>query len=111
MPSFALLRAISYINSVVFLALLVCWAAPGMQRVTTVLGWCHGLMWIGLTILCLIALGRRIIPFWLAVVVTVIGGFGPFIGSIGFWIETRRRGLRGDHMQAASKSPQAPTPV
>ena len=34
------------------------------------------------------------IPFWLAVVVTVIGGVGPYAGIIGFVIESRRRARR-----------------
>jgi len=111
MPSFALLRAISYTNSVVFIGLLACWLAPGLQGATTVLGWCHGWLWIVLTVLCLIALGRRIIPFWLAVVVTIIGGFGPFIGSIGFWVETRRRALADGGGDASTSSPQAASPA
>ena len=31
------------------------------------------------------------IPFWLAVMVAVLGGLGPFAGSIGFVVAERRR--------------------
>ncbi|MDX6565474.1 MAG: hypothetical protein QOE10_1136, partial [Gaiellales bacterium] len=34
------------------------------------------------------------IPFWLAFLVVVIGGVGPFAGSAGFIYETRRRQRR-----------------
>jgi len=33
----------------------------------------------------------RVIPYWLAVDVAVLGGLGPFAGSIGFVVEQRRR--------------------
>jgi hypothetical protein len=32
-----------------------------------------------------------VIPFWLAVTVAVLGGLGPFAGSIGFVVAERRR--------------------
>ena len=92
MGLFELLRALSFLNSTVFTFLLFFWLAPGYEAETTVLGWCHGCMWIVLSLLSLVALRRRVIPFWLAVVVTVIGGVGPYAGSIGFVVETRRRG-------------------
>jgi hypothetical protein len=31
-----------------------------------------------------------VIPPWLGVMVAVIGGVGPFAGSIGFYLEERR---------------------
>jgi hypothetical protein len=91
MGLFELLRALSFLNSTVFTFLLFFWLAPGYEAETAVLGWCHGCMWIVLSLLSLVALRRRVIPFWLAVVVTVIGGVGPYAGSIGFVIESRRR--------------------
>jgi hypothetical protein len=33
------------------------------------------------------------IPFWLAVVVAVVGGVGPYAGTAGFVVETRNRRL------------------
>ena len=83
----------SFVNSTVFTLLLVCWLAPGLETETTVFGWMHGCMWIALSILCLVALGRRVIPFWLAVVVTVVGGVGPYAGTAGFVVESRNRRL------------------
>ena len=88
---FGFLRALSFANSVVFAALLFCSLAPGYDGATTVLGWTHGWMWIGLSLLSILAVRRGVIPFWLAVVVTVVGGVGPFAGSAGFVVESRRR--------------------
>ena len=34
--------------------------------------------------LCIIAVRLRVIPLWLAVLVAIVGGIGPFAGSIGF---------------------------
>ena len=83
----------SFTNSAVFSALLAFWLLPGHETETTVCGWAHGCLWIALSILCLVAVSRRAIPFWLAVVVTVVGGVGPFAGTAGFVLETRRRRL------------------
>jgi len=87
MGLFELLRALSFLNSTVFTLLLIFWLAPGYRTETTVFGWCHGCMWIALSVLSLVALRRRVIPFWLA----VVGSVGPYAGSIGFVIESRRR--------------------
>ncbi|MDQ6749999.1 MAG: hypothetical protein M3Z33_04515 [Actinomycetota bacterium] len=91
MRLFRLLRALSFVNSTVFTLLLVFWLAPGFETETTICGWGHGCLWIGLSLLSLGALRRRVIPFWLAVVVVVIGGVGPYAGTVGFLVEGRRR--------------------
>lgn len=91
MSLFALLRALSFLNSLVFLGLLLFWLLPGHEAETRVFGWGHGSLWIVLSLLSLVALRRHVIPFWLAVVVVVIGGVGPFAGTAGFVVETRRR--------------------
>ena len=95
MGLFELLRALSFLNSTVFTFLLFFWLAPGYATATTVFGWAHGCRWIVLSLLSIVAGRRRGIPFWLAVVVAVIGGVGPYAGSIGFVVETRRRNARG----------------
>jgi hypothetical protein len=90
---FSLLRAMSFANSAIFSALLFFWLSPGYETETTVCGWGHGCLWIALSLLCLVAVRLRAIPFWLAVVVTVVGGVGPFAGTAGFVVESRRRRL------------------
>lgn len=91
MSLFALLRAMSFANSAMFTCLLVVWLTPGLQAATTVFGWAHGCLWIALSLLSLVAVRRGAIPFWLAVTVVVVGGVGPFAGTVGFVVETRRR--------------------
>jgi hypothetical protein len=88
---FTVVKAISFFSSAAFALLLVCWIAPGLQDETAVLGWVHGITWIGLALLAAYAQRRGDLPFWLAFLVVVIGGVGPFAGSAGFVYETRRR--------------------
>jgi hypothetical protein len=90
--TFRRLEAASFTHSVIYLGLLVCAFALGSpQPETFVLGLAHGVMWIGMSLLCIDAARRRVIPFWLAVTVAVIGGLGPFAGSIGFVVAERRQ--------------------
>lgn len=86
------LRYCSYTHSVVYTVLL--WAAiSGREDIVSVLGWVHGIGWILMSLLCLAAVRRRVIPTWLGVMVAVVGGVGPFAGSIGFYLEERK--IRG----------------
>jgi hypothetical protein len=86
------LRLLSYLHSCVYAALLYVAFAGGKPEPTTfILGLSHGVLWIGMSLLCIDAARRRVIPFWLAVTVAVIGGLGPFAGSIGFALCKRRR--------------------
>ena len=93
MDLFSLLRAMSFVNSTVFTALLAFWLAPGYQAETAVCGWMHGCLWIALSVLSIVAVRLRVIPFWLAVVVAVVGGVGPYAGTAGFVVESRNRRL------------------
>ena len=83
------LRYCVYTHSVVYSVLL--WAAiSGRENIVAVLGWVHGIGWILMSLLCLEAVRRRVIPTWLGVMVAVVGGVGPFAGSIGFYLEERK---------------------
>ena len=62
-----------------------------MPTAKTAFGWAHGLLWIALSLLAIVAVRRGTIPFWLGVTVAVIGGVGPFAGTVGFLVESRRR--------------------
>ncbi len=90
-PSFRLLEGLSFLASAVFAGLLLFWLGPSAPVATMVLGWTHGVLWIGLSALCIVAVRRGTIPFWLAVTVAVVGGVGPFAGTVGFLVEDRRR--------------------
>ena len=90
------LELISFAHSCVYIALLVCaFALHNPQPATTILGFGHGVAWIGMSLICLAAARYRVIPWWLAVCVTVLGGIGPFFGTVGFVIESRRRRAGG----------------
>jgi len=91
--SFQTLKLLSFTHSAVYLALLTVWLVPGLAGAEMVLGWCHGIGWIVMSLLCIDAVRRRVIPLWLGVMVAVIGGVGPFAGSAGFVVEEHRRGL------------------
>ena len=91
MTLFTLLKYLSFFSSVAFALLLFCWLAPGLETETAVMGWVHGFTWIGLALLAAYGQRRGAIPFWLAFLVVVIGGVGPFAGSAGFIYESRRR--------------------
>lgn len=90
--TFRRLEAVSFFHSTVYLALLVCAFVLGNpQPETFIFGLSHGLLWIGMSLVCIAAARMRVIPYWLAVTVAVLGGLGPFAGSIGFLIAGRRR--------------------
>ncbi|HEX3801792.1 MAG TPA: hypothetical protein VHV75_03030 [Solirubrobacteraceae bacterium] len=90
--TFRRLEVVSCLHSCVYLALLICaFALHNPEPATFILGLTHGLMWIVMSLLCIAATRWRVIPFWLAVTVAVLGGLGPFMGTIGFIYETRRR--------------------
>ncbi len=92
--TFRRLELASFTHSAVYLALLVCaFALRNPEPETFILGLAHGVMWIGMSLLCIAAARRHVIPFWLAVTVAVLGGLGPFAGSLGFLVADRRGSL------------------
>jgi hypothetical protein len=89
--TFRQLKYLSFAHSAIYLTLLIVWLAPGLAGLELVFGWCHGVGWIVMSLLAIDAVRRRVIPLWLGVMVAVIGGVGPFAGSVGFLVEERRR--------------------
>jgi hypothetical protein len=90
--TFQRLEAVSFTHSAIYLGLLICAFAAGKPEPETfIFGLTHGLLWIGMSLVCLAAARARVIPFWLAVTVAVLGGLGPFAGSIGFVVAQRRK--------------------
>jgi hypothetical protein len=90
--TFGRLEVVSFTHSCVYLALLICaFALSNPQPETFILGMSHGLIWIGMSLVCIVAARTRVIPYWLAGTVAVLGGLGPFAGTIGFVVESRRR--------------------
>ncbi len=106
--TFNRLRAVSFIHSCVYLALIMCAITLGSRPTATyVLGWTHGLLWIGMSLVCIAAARARIIPFWLAVTVAVLGGLGPFAGTVGFVVESRRHRQKTSSMTGYEASKTA----
>jgi hypothetical protein len=94
-PAFTPLKWTSLFHSCVYTSLLLCAFALGKpQPETLVLGWTHGLLWIGMSLACIAAARMRIVSLKLAVAVAVLGGIGPFFGSFEFLRAQRGGGAR-----------------
>jgi hypothetical protein len=86
------LKWVSFTHSCIYAALLICaFAAGNPQPETFVLGLTHGLLWIAMSLTCILCVRLRIVPLRLAAAVAVLGGIGPFFGSYEFVREQRRR--------------------
>ena len=88
MSAFTALKYGSFTHSAVYTALLIASLTGGE---TLLLGWIHGVGWIVMSIACLVAARLSVIPIRVAVAVVVLGGIGPFFGSIMFIREQRSR--------------------
>jgi hypothetical protein len=97
--TFDRLKWASFTHSTIYALLLTSWAA-GWDGPKLVFGWAHGLMWIGFSLIVLVAARRRVVPLRLAVLVAIVGAFGPFAGSAGFVWE-KRRGMGTGKVQGA----------
>ena len=86
--SFRTLKYLSFTHSAIYVALLVLAVLNAPAKLY--FGWAHGIGWIVISLLCIAAVRRRVIPLWLGVTVVVIGGLGPFAGSAGFVYHERR---------------------
>jgi hypothetical protein len=86
--TFTALKYGSFAHSAVYTALLVASITGGE---TLLLGWIHGVGWIVMSVACLVAARVGVIPIRVAVAVVVLGGVGPFFGSIMFIREQQSR--------------------
>ena len=92
MITFKRLERVSFLHSAVYLGLLyAAFVAGKPEPATFALGLAHGLLWIGMSLACVAAVRLDAIPLHVAVAVAVLGGFGPFVGSLAFIREDRRR--------------------
>ena len=88
--TFGHLKWVSFTHSCIYTALLVCaFVASKPEPLTFVLGLGHGLLWIGMSLTCIVCARLRIVSLRLAVAVAVLGGIGPFFGSYEFVREQR----------------------
>lgn len=93
--TFERLKWASFAHSCVYVALLVVWLIPGLAAAEFVFGLTHGVGWIVMSVVCIVALALRIIDLRLATAVAVLGGIGPFIGTYEFIRQDRARGVSG----------------
>jgi hypothetical protein len=111
MLTFRRLERTSFVHSAVYLGLLYAATLGGHpEPATFVLGLGHGLLWIGMSLACLAAVRRRTIPLHVAVAVAVLGGFGPFVGSLSFVREDRRRQVAAGASGRAARDPDRRVP-
>ncbi|MDQ3608741.1 MAG: hypothetical protein M3459_07560 [Actinomycetota bacterium] len=85
----------SFAHSLVYVGLLVTAIADVLPELKTVLGWAHGVGWIAMTLAALAAVRLCVIPLRLAVAIAVLGGVGPFFGTLEF-LRLQRRARRAD---------------
>ena len=98
--TFERLKWASLTHSAIYTTLLIVWLVPGLHGWEMVFGLAHGIGWIAMSLACIAALRLRVIDLRLAVAVAVLGGIGPFIGSIEF--VRRERGSAGAQGAAAT---------
>jgi hypothetical protein len=79
------LEIASIIHSVIFIGLLVAAFLAGKpQPWTFILGFTHGVLFVVMAVLCIVAARYRMLPSEVVVAVIVFGGIGPFLGSVWF---------------------------
>ncbi len=94
--TFDRLKWVSFTHSCIYTALLVCaFVLSKPEPLTFVLGMSHGLLWIGMSLTCIVCARLQVVSLRLAVAVAVLGGIGPFFGSYEFVREQRRRPADG----------------
>jgi hypothetical protein len=95
-PLFRWVKIVSWFESGLFTTLLFFWIAPGYGSETGLFGLLHGVGYLGLCALILVAVLRREAPWpLLAATLTPIGPFGTVIGielieRRGWGIEQKR---------------------
>jgi len=85
------LKKLSFAHSTVYICLLVVWLVPGLALATSIFGFIHGIGWILMVLLILLALRAQVVPLRTATAVAVLGGIAPFFGSYEFIRDGRSR--------------------
>ncbi|GEM_PF-1050573 len=93
--SHAALKKLSFAHSGVYVCLLIVWLVPGLAVATSIFGFVHGIGWILMVLLILLALRARVVTLRTATAVAILGGIAPFFGSYEFARSGRRRERTG----------------
>jgi len=78
------LKWASFAHSMVYGLLLFSAFTGELEHLKALLGWGHGVGWIAMSLAAIAAARLRVIPVRLAVAIAVLGGIGPFFGTIEF---------------------------
>jgi hypothetical protein len=106
--AFRTLEGLSFLHSGIYIALIIVWIVGGSAILRNRLGWAHGVMWIVMSLLMILAARKLVVSFRLAVLVVVIGGLGPFAGTVGFLLDDRSRKSDGESSGTShNQEPQA----
>jgi hypothetical protein len=90
------MEVVSLCHSAVYLGLLICaFLLDGPQPYTFIFGLSHGLIWIGMSIVCILAVHYRVINLRLALAIALLGCIAPFFGSIEFLRQSHQRRVAG----------------
>jgi pilus assembly protein TadC len=103
--SFRTLKYLSFTHSAIYTALLILAISGAADGAKYALGWAHGIGWIVMSLVCIVAVRLHVISLRLAVAVAVLGGVGPFFGTAEFVREGRRR---SEASSPATVQPQWP---
>ena len=80
------------VHSVAFTGLMLCAFVLGKpQPITFAFGFTHGVMYMIMTAACVVAARLKIVSITTALVVVIVGVFGPYFGVYEFMREERRR--------------------
>ena len=88
MSYFRAVRIYSALESLIFAALLVVWIAGMSKHTQMLLGWAHGIAWVGLCSAVAVGCRRGVFPW--ALLAATVSPIGPFGSSLG--LELLRRG-------------------
>jgi hypothetical protein len=87
----------SVIHSVLFTGLMLCAFVLGKpQPVTFFFGFTHGVLYMVMTAACIVAARLRIVSVTMALIVVIVGLFGPYFGAFEFIRELREQRRRLD---------------
>ena len=105
---FVWVKRVSYVELVIFLALLFFWIAPGFETETAIFGWAHGIGFVGLCVVIWIACVRHEAPYTL--LAATLTPFGPIGSVIGIeLIERKGWGIARPVTAAGTPTPQSAT--
>jgi hypothetical protein len=89
MSYFRAVRIYSALESCIFAALLVVWIGGMSKHTQMVLGWAHGIAWVGLCTAVAVGCRRGVFPW--ALLAATVSPIGPFGSSAGLELLRRQR--------------------